>query len=81
MAVQRDWKCPGPTGRWVPSWVIQIVPASRSFLLADQSHVLPLQELQLLHRRRDYRDARTALSPADRITSAASEPKATKAAL
>ena len=29
MAVQRNWKCPGPTGRWVPSWVLQIDPVSR----------------------------------------------------
>ena len=33
MAVQRNWKCPGSTGRRVPSWVLQIDSASSSFLL------------------------------------------------
>jgi hypothetical protein len=50
------------------------------FLPADQGHVLPLLELQLLQRPHDHPVLRTAQSGAKRITSAASEPKATKAA-
>jgi hypothetical protein len=38
------------------------------------------QELQLLQRHRAHQVSRTALNGAERITSAASEPKATKAA-
>ena len=49
-------------------------------LPADQRHVMAFQELQLLQRDRDHQILRTALSGAERITSAASEPKATKAA-
>ena len=33
MVVQRNWKCPGSTGRKVPSCVLQIDSASSSFLL------------------------------------------------
>lgn len=66
IAVQSDWKCPGTMDRWVPNWVLQIDPASRCSMLT---------------RARSWRSKRSSCSScAERITSAASEPKATKAA-
>ena len=78
MAAHRDWRCPAPTGRWVPSWVLQIDPASRCSMQTRAKSGAP--GAALLQRHRDHQVPGTALSGAERITSAASEPKATKEA-